>query len=786
MSTPQRAGTDAERLQWAIKRVQEPDKRYMVVSDPEQVEAAQTLVGAAYTVISLESAKNGMLAEITGFPLVFWPMKDDIGTARAWALELAACGEVKLINVTLAYCPTAKEMVEQKWTYNQFVTYISGKAEHSTNIVELVTANIGDAGSLPDELEKNDGISERSIDPLTRAGLGSGRNTRVKSRTGHKAKLGDLSGDDKPANFAIDHGGSRDAPSDAPPDASPVSESEAHGEPPPFDTPPPEVYRDDLDAPPVDYHPGLAGRVYAEPETRSEGAETAVPIDFWGTQGLPNMQLDQMPEFGPYVMDSANRAGVDPSMVALNCWVVAAGLIKSGISLNMQPEVADGRTWREAPVLWGACIGDAATGKGPALEIARERFLKIASRLRLQNEAALKEYDRLSKIHEKALQTYYSAAAKDPNTPQPEEPPKPPKERLWTDNATLQALAKLIFENTNGRRLSLHHDELASWWGSFDQFTAAKGADSDRPAYLSFYESKPRFVDRVGGGSYHLESWGGCILGGVQPDVLQRYVAKASGDGMIQRFMLIFAKPKTRPPAQAPDAQAQADWNRICENLAAMEPRGNSIVLSDEAAASIEEKADWINRAMQSGLQPALVASLGKWEGLIGRLAVTAHCVSDAYHDRQCPSPVVSLETVQIAWNWMHGILWPHLMQYYGGSMQTSALDATVKEFANFILARDLTEIKPHWLASNWTEYRRKVNTINLRREFWDAVCMTGWARGSGTLGRSGQIYDNYIINPAVHETFKQQKAIAKLQAQKYREIAHPAFIAAQTRELGD
>lgn len=509
-------------------------------------------------------------------------------------------------------------------------------------------------------------------------------------------------------------------------------------------------------------------------------------LDFWGTEGLPNLTRDMMPEaFADYVLDSAYRAGVDSTQVALNCYVTCASLLRCGIALNMQHDSGAGRVWRERPILWGAVIGLASTGKGPALEIAIDKLREIAARLRKKDEDAWKEYDRKAKTHERAMQSYYAEAAKNPNVPVPEAPEKPPRERLWTDDATKEVVAKLLTENPRGK-LVIIKDELSGWFGSFDAYGNGK-SDKDRPDWLTFYESKERYIDRAGpGASYHVESWGGCILGGIQPEVLQRVAAKLGPDGMLQRFMIVTNRPKSRPPKVAANHAAIRQWNDLCENLAAMEPRGNPIVLSDAAMDFMEQCAAWINNATSAGLPPGLDAALGKWEGLIGRLAITSHCIADAARGSKTPSPVVELETMQQVWRWMTGILWPHLLHYYGGSQELSAQDKAVKLFADFVLARDITEIKPHALASTWTHYRREVRTIQQRREFWDAVCMSGWARGSGQLGRSGQIYDKYLINPEVHRKFVQRKALAKLQAEKYREIAHPAFIAAQGREPGE
>lgn len=707
-----------------------PAVRYLIVTAESEVEAARAVWGKSYTVISREQALNGHAAEISECPIVLWPTPETVERERSLGREFRLTSpDVKLVRADIEQHLTFPIQQAMQWGPLDVVKWLA--ADERRRIEVLAPAEIVE---IPE--------------------------TSVKVR-----KI---------------NGGSR--VDDAVP-ASPVGDAEAHGEPPPHENVPLEAYSEAQ----VPLSADEAYIPYITVDEASGRPDMGVPLDFWGTDGLPTLTADMMPPaFSQYVLDASARSGVDGPQIALNCYVACAGLLRCGIALNMQPEAREGRTWREKPILWGAVIGLASSGKGPGMDLALDHFREIASQLRKKNEQQWKDYDEKSKIHEKAMQTYYHAAAKDPNTPRPEEPEKPPRERLWTDDATKEVVAKLLTENPRGK-ITILKDELSAWFGSFDAYSANGKSDKDRPDWLSFYESKERYIDRVGpGASYHVESWGGCILGGIQPEVLSRVAAKLGPDGMLQRFMLITNRPKMRPPKREPDYALIRQWNTLCENLAGMEPRGNHVNLSREASEFMAECAEWMDKATQSGLSAPLDAAIGKWEGLFGRLAITSHCISDAMAGLPCPSPEVSLATVKQVWRWMHGLLWPHLVHYYGGSADVTPMDKSVKAFADFVLARDIEEIKPHSLASTWSHYRREIRTIQQRREFWDAVCLTGWARGSGALGRSGSIYDRYIINPAAHQLFKHRKAIAKMQVDKYREIAHPAFIAAQGRQPGE
>ena len=511
------------------------------------------------------------------------------------------------------------------------------------------------------------------------------------------------------------------------------------------------------------------------------------PADFWGATELPEFLPQYLPPaIEPYVTDQASRAGIDPAQVGLNCYVVCAALLRSGIELQMQEGSEDGRTWKEKPVLWGASVGDPSTGKGPAMDIALHKAQQIEHRIRLRDAEAWERYEDEAKIHERRMQEYIAKAAKNPQELKPDAPPKPPKERFFIDDATKEVVAKLLTENPRGK-VTVLKDELASWFGSFGAY-GATGAEKDRGDWLSFYESKKKFIDRaMEGRSYHVQSWGGCILGGIQPEILGRVSAKLGADGMMQRFMLIISKPKRQVPKRAVDPNAVKDWNRVCENLAAMQPGQHPVALSNEAAAYMDEQVQWLAQTMQAGFAPSIVYALGKWEGLFGRLMITSHCIECAAQGLGHPSPLVSLRTAEQAWGWLRWILWPHAVHFYQGATDQGDEFKSGKAFAEFVLARDIRKVKPHTLTAGWSHYRFNFKTIQQRREFWVRIEHAGWARACSVIDKNTALASEYEINPnAFDGRFSEQIEAAQASVTRYRQAMHPAMLAAQGREPGE
>ena len=522
----------------------------------------------------------------------------------------------------------------------------------------------------------------------------------------------------------------------------------------------------------------------AQSETPAEWPD---PADFWQATALPEFLPEYLPPaIEPYVTDQASRAGLDPAQVALNCYVVCAALIRTGIELQMQESAEDGRTWKEKPILWAAVVGDPSSGKGPAMDIALHKAQQIEHRMRLKDAEAWEKYEMDAKIYEKRVQSYIAEAAKSPLAVKPDAPEKPPKERLFIDDATKEVVAKLLTENPRGK-LCVLKDELASWFGSMGAYSST-GAEKDRGDWLSFYESKQKWIDRaMEGRSYHVPSWGGCIIGGIQPEILSRISAKLGADGMLQRFQIIVAAPKRQVPKRASDQDAIKQWNRVQENLAAMQSPPYAITLSPEAAAFMDEQAQWIAQSMQAGFIPSLVAALGKWEGLWGRLAITSHCIEAAQLGLGHPPAQVSLKTMEQAFGWMRWILFPHAAHFYMGFADQGEDAAFIKKFAEFVLARAVDRVRPHWLASNWSTYRYNFRTIQARREFWSRIEQAGWARPIGIFDRASSLASEYEINPlALDGRFDVQAVSARMQAERYRQAMHPAMLARQGREPGE
>ena len=716
-------------------------RRYLVVSNEDEIAHAEAVLGSVYKVLPLERAKKN--ETLFNALVLCWPDPSIASTQRMrdFAITLVDdAAEVKLVDtaapamsfMTLEFIASA----EPKWDVRILSDFLNGRSD-GINRVQLLTAEMGYTSAT------NSGDSS----PVTTS----------------------------EAQPPVPRSAAQSSPAQA--DAL-----EAFGQ-----EMPPDI--------PIDAYTDEISRIQAEPHTVppwvhstevSADDDWPDPTDFWSGVVQKEMPLSCLPPaIAPFVMDQSRVIGTDPCQIALNSLVTLAACIRVGIHVQMQGNAASavlGRVWRESPILWGAVVGDASTGKGPAFDAATYHFRQKSNELRKKNDDDWKEYEIQSKVYEKRLQSYLSEAVKNDAAIRPEPPEKPPRERLWTDDATLETLGKLLTENPRGR-LMLLKDELSGWCGSMDAYSNGK-TDKDRPAYLSFYEGKERPIDRVGGGSYHVPSFGGNILGGIQPQIMAKMAQRFSGDGMLQRFMVVVSKPQTDgDEAGKYDLAAVKRFHDVIDRLLDMQARPYPITLDENAARFVAEKRRWLRDVMRAQLDPAINSLLGKWQGLHGRLAITYACIEAADNGNEFPYPTVSLDHVTRSWEWIEKVLWPHATHFYINVLGSGGTSETEKTFGEYVLARDLREVSTTKMSGSWTWYKQNIKTVAQRKELVATLLNTGWVQPMGGIDRTGQLPTKYRVNPKVWDgRFSAQEQIAKERRARAIKYAPAEFLAQQNR----
>lgn len=195
--------------------------------------------------------------------------------------------------------------------------------------------------------------------------------------------------------------------------------------------------------------------------------------------------------------------------------------------------------WYEHPILWIAIVGNPAQKKTPCISLFKNFIDEFDTKL-------TDKYEADKKSHKKAMQEY-NKALKDLKKSKnkalseiPIEPEKPYKQRLTTQNFTVEALAKMYWQNqqcgNNG--IAILVDELVTFIKMMGQYK--KSSDSDEGYFLQAWKKQLYNVIRQGGELDYTIKVSHNIMGGIQPKVLDKSLFKntyESYNGMVERWL---------------------------------------------------------------------------------------------------------------------------------------------------------------------------------------------------------------------------------------------------------
>ncbi|RYE41611.1 MAG: DUF3987 domain-containing protein [Hyphomicrobiales bacterium] len=249
-----------------------------------------------------------------------------------------------------------------------------------------------------------------------------------------------------------------------------------------------------------------------------------------------------------FVLDEADRMPCPPDYVAA-ALVVALGSV-IGARCALKPKRRD--DWIVAPNLFGGVVGDPSAKKTPAVSTVMRFLDRLEAKEAEKLAEALKEYEAELAAHE-ARQSSLKAAMKKAASGKSDElkmegaiadlrdlePPEEPHERRFKSNdATVEKLGDLLTHNPDG--MFVFRDELIGLLSSWEK----DGREGDRAFYLEGWNGTGSFnIDRIARGSQYIPNLCLSVFGGIQPDLLSKYLAGISSsmdnDGRIQRFQVL-------------------------------------------------------------------------------------------------------------------------------------------------------------------------------------------------------------------------------------------------------
>ena len=495
--------------------------------------------------------------------------------------------------------------------------------------------------------------------------------------------------------------------------------------------------------------------------------------DAWPALTTVKVELPPAPAFdGPtllptalceFVLDEADRMPCSPDYVA------AALLVSLGAAIGARCAIKPKRRddWIVTPNLWGGVIGDPSSKKTPGISTALRFLDRLEAQSAEQHEAAMKVHEAelaAFEARKSAVQSAMkrAAAGKTDDIKMDAamadlqalvQPDEPVRRRFKTNDGTVPKIGDILVGSPAG--LMVFRDELMGLLASWDR----DGGEGDRAFYLEGFNGTGSFnIDRIGRGALFVKQVCLSVFGGIQPELLARYLATMAAsmdnDGRIQRFQVL-VYPDAVPWVwrdRYPVRGAREAVRDVFDRLASFDPLQDGAAPADEfiklphfhfddeaQEVFIEWATDLHRNRIPAALSPLMRQHLSKFEKLFCSLALVLHLAEGRI------GPVQGDTALRAA-------AWCHYLE--GHASRVYALAEAARVGGAEMVSRRLTEGK---LPDGFT-------ARDLSRKGWSGITTTtqadgvlsiledhGWIRSSGeAIEVGGRPTTRFWINPAV------------------------------------
>lgn len=355
-----------------------------------------------------------------------------------------------------------------------------------------------------------------------------------------------------------------------------------------------------------------------------------------------------------FVLDEADRMPCSPDYIAAALIVLLGSVI--GARCGIKPKRRD--DWVVTANLFGGIVGDPSAKKSPALGTVTRFLDRLEAKEAEKLDEAKKVYAAemaAYEAHQSAVKANMKKAASGKpdsglmqaamNDLQSLEPPEPPRQRRFKSNdSTVEKLGDLLVDNQQG--LLVFRDELIGLLASWEK----EGREGDKAFYLEGWNGTASFnIDRIARGSLHIKNLCLSVFGGIQPELLERYLAgittSLDNDGRIQRFQVL-VYPDSVPwewRDRYPVKGAREAVRDLFDRLAVFDPVQDGAAPADDfvklphfhfdddaQAIFVEWSTDLHKVQIANETNTMMQQHLGKFEKLFCAIALILHLSEDA------------------------------------------------------------------------------------------------------------------------------------------------------------
>lgn len=456
------------------------------------------------------------------------------------------------------------------------------------------------------------------------------------------------------------------------------------------------------------------------------GAALVEPADQLGDDAPRAYPLDALPApLRHLALQGAVAIGCDPAMIAVPSLVACAGAIGLSARVAIKPG------WDEPSILWAAAVAPSGARKDPALDLAAAPLRELdgeGRRVFAEQEAAFRfELVR----HEAAVKKWAKGGG---SGEPPSEPSCPKKQRLVIEDATFEAVTRMLAD-TKGASLVAFRGELSAWVKEWGEYSTGKSS-SHSAKWLGLHGGRFSPVDRVGAGEVYIPATAVSVTGMIQPEILRRLLARTEhmASGLFARVLWVM--PPSKPSFftdEIIDAEVLRRYRSVVRRLRQLlleavrddeEVETVTLPLSQEAAFLFR---DWYDELVVVGgaVSPTERSSASKLEGGAARIALVIALVKAADSARQGPPAEIDGASMAagIAIARWHLVESQRVLRMIQGGDELNAADSRDHErdaVLGFVSRRG--EVGARDLAKNFSRFRGKGGS-KAARAVLDSLC---------------------------------------------------------------
>jgi hypothetical protein len=267
-------------------------------------------------------------------------------------------------------------------------------------------------------------------------------------------------------------------------------------------------------------------------------AEEALSADL--SAGAELAQLDDSDlDIGVFIPEGL-REQLISARDLLECpgqWILFAFLTCVASCLGVGYKVEARRGWQSPVNLFTAIVGSTGEGKSPALQACIDELISL-------HDERFQDYQKARASYERCLSAWKETKDHRERGDEPAAPFEPAG--VFTE-ATLEAIFSALGSDPTGSLW--YREELSGAVSSLDKYREG----GDRASLLELWDSRPVIIRRKGSPTIRVPSAAMSILGGVQPEIIDKSFGEHDADGFRARFLWVPGRPRQRTWKVNPD-----------------------------------------------------------------------------------------------------------------------------------------------------------------------------------------------------------------------------------------